>query len=206
MAFRQVTKNFGSGINEWVKKLRKINPLLGENLFEDPEYKKRNIEKLTEMGLPYFETKIFTIKDFLKDQHKFLSQFRYDQYFVNIIHNNGDREREVEIDGVLVVKDKDNFYLEMIKGKMPDLVSKNNLPDYLAYKNSLEISTKFLIKNKLKYVEINNQKLKSEIWETIKETRFLAGYYEFSLAKIDKNKGELTPFFYEYIDKKEYRL
>ena len=83
----------------------------------------------------------------------------------------------------------------MIKGKMPDLISKNNVPDFVVYKNSIEISTKYLEKN-----SVNNS-----IWELIKKTRFLAGYYEFSLVKTGKKNG-LTPFFYEYIEKKEYRL
>ena len=233
-----MTNNFGEGINCWVEKIKQINPNLGEALFEDSKYKEKNIERLEKLDLPYFRTKIYKIDLFLRDEEEILKSFRYKKYFVNLIHKNGDREREVDINkknldrwikerrekidlnrdkilisecpeqpynGVLIVEDKDSFYLEMIKGKMPDLISKNNVPDFVVYKNSIEISTKYLEKNSVNYLELKKNELKNSIWELIKKTRFLAGYYEFSLVKTGKKNG-LTPFFYEYIEKKEYRL
>jgi hypothetical protein len=224
--------SFGSGINAWAKEINKINPTLSSLLYEDGEYKTKNLKMLEELNLPHFKTIILSATDFLNEPEKVFSQLKYDRYFVNLIDKNGERQRELGIDrkkviswlnekiissninnynllisecpkqpynGVLVIKSKQSFYLEMIKGTLPDLVNKNISPDYILEKKEFQ-GIKFIsIKKDLDF-------LRTKTLNLIRQTDYFPGYYEFTLAQIDSQKENLSPFFFEYSNKKTYQL
>jgi len=100
--------------------------------------------------------------------------------------------------GVLIVDSPNRFFLEMIKGQLPEMVTGNKIPDYTAFfdrDNLFDLS--------IKYTGTDDITLKMEMYKIIQLTKFRKGYYEFCLADID---GKLKPFFFEYSDKKTYSL
>ena len=106
---------------------------------------------------------------------------------------------EILYGGVLVISSPEKFYMEMVKGSLTDLVSKNKLPDYTASydkENAFDLS--------IKYSGSVDDKLKLKMYEIIQLTKFRIGYYEFCLAKTDPKSDKLTPFFFEYSDKETY--
>jgi len=103
--------------------------------------------------------------------------------------------------GVLIIESPTHFVLEMIKGPLPDLVSKNNTPHFRATydeNNTFDLS--------IKYTGTDDNSLKAKMYEVVQLTKFRKGYYEFCLAKIDPNSDKLKPFFFEYNDRETYSL
>lgn len=207
---KELTKNSG------------INLFLTTELFENSNYKLENLNLLKRMGLPYFRTELFTKDDYLLDSNSVWKRFEINRYFVSLIKVDGLRKREVGLsqseadsfihtnitnntkhilisecpeqpyNGVLLMRSKDNFYLEMVKGPMPDLISLSKKPDYVAVRNLQDLSTKF---------NFSDESLKMKMNSVIRLTQCYPGYYEFSLA-LNTKTNMLSPYFYEYSNKK----
>ena len=224
--------SFGISINEWADKLKEISPRMAEKIYEGPNYKPEMIKKLKERSLPYLETVITELSEFNKNKKNILDKFKYFPYFTNIIRDNGERKRRANLDslgidnfineivprkseyekykilisesppmpysGALIINSPKRLVLEMIKGPLPNLINYNLVPEYMATRSDFDIS--------IKYKGTNNTQLKKEMYEVIQLTNFEKGYYEFCLAKINSKDNKLKPFFFEYSDKKTYRL
>jgi hypothetical protein len=236
MVAKESKDGFGPSLNKWAKALYSVDWYMSRSLFEGLEYKKNNINNLIESGLPMFRNVVTGVQDFIQDKEKVFSQLRYDAYFVSITNTNtGERNRELvkskmgvdtfideHVDksnlknyqillsespkliynGVLVIDTPEQLLLEMVKGTLPDLVSKGKIPKFRA---SFDRENGFDLH--IRYKGTKNTEIKEYMFEVIRLTNFVPGYYEFCLAKLDSKNDKLSPFFFECCrDRKTYML
>ena len=94
--------------------------------------------------------------------------------------------------GVLLVRSKQDFYLEMVEGPMPNLISIGKTPDFIASRNLEHLPTSF---------SFDDETMRNRINDVLRTTRYYPGYYEFALARLKPDSEALTPYFYEYSNK-----